>query len=228
MSAKYKGYYSLRGIGVTGAVRSAGSRPKEPGGTMARSISFKYRSVPFVALCATVLIAVTGCPSTGTTSSTEAVPPATTAAPTESQSQISTGTGETLPSVASLSNEGSANGANGAPANGGPANGGPANGGPANGGPANGGPLSPDAAAVQRINAQFVPVDQVVETSYYTLSGSQALSYIQDVANFAPELNSEFSSLLTGASCALKYGVVGAKAYVAHNYTEAGAIVVLF
>lgn len=90
----------------------------------------------------------------------------------------------------------------------------------------NGGPLTDDPQAVQRIDAQFVPVDTAV-SSDYTVSGSEALSYIQDLAAFAPELDSQFSNLLTEANCALKYGVIDAKAYLTRDLTAAGGIVVL-
>jgi hypothetical protein len=61
----------------------------------------------------------------------------------------------------------------------------------------------------------------------YTVSGSEALSYINDLVAFAPELNDEFSKLATEASCAMNYGVIDAKAYLTNDLTEAGAMVVL-
>jgi hypothetical protein len=132
------------------------------------------------------MVAVTGCPSSSTTSTVAPQPPATTVTAQE-------GTGETLPEMTNLGN---------------------------------GGPLTADAAAVQRIDDQFNPVDSAVGSDY-KVSGSDALSYIKDVAAFAPELSPEFSNLLTEANCALNYGIIDAKAYLTPDLTEAGAIVVL-
>jgi hypothetical protein len=77
-----------------------------------------------------------------------------------------------------------------------------------------GGGPSGDAAAVARIEAQFpvVPGD-------LTLTGAAALSYADRLANAIPGLGA-LRKLTKVGSCATRYGLVGAKAYVTPDYAR--------
>lgn len=86
-----------------------------------------------------------------------------------------------------------------------------------------GGPLSGgDPKAVARINALLPTLGEDIQ-----LSGSDAISYAQQVANLIPAMSRTFSAFFTGANCALSYGVLGVRAYVRPDLTAASAIVIL-
>jgi hypothetical protein len=85
-----------------------------------------------------------------------------------------------------------------------------------------GGPAAGDPAAVARINAQYpqVPGD-------YILTDADALGYIGRLGGLFPELNVVMSRLTTVGKCAIEFGLVGARAYLTPDYSQAGAIVVV-
>lgn len=87
-----------------------------------------------------------------------------------------------------------------------------------------GGPLfgGGDAAAVARMNAQLPAVPQD-----YQLSGVDAISYVTKVQAVLPQLSTPFRLVSTAASCAIRYGVVGAKVYVTRDLTQAAAIAIV-
>lgn len=85
-----------------------------------------------------------------------------------------------------------------------------------------GGPASGDPDAVVRINAQYPEVPGSI-----ILTDAKALEYIGRLARFFPELNVVMSRLTKVAKCAIDNGVVGARTYIAPDYSHAGAMVVI-
>jgi hypothetical protein len=86
-----------------------------------------------------------------------------------------------------------------------------------------GGGPSGDPAAVARIKAQYPPRPP----GYYVVEDSQAFEYMSRLAQFVPALSTVVSGLTTVGNCAVSYGVVGAKAYLAQDLMSFGAIVVV-
>lgn len=87
------------------------------------------------------------------------------------------------------------------------------------GGPLGGG----DPEAVARIDAQLPDLS----STYDQEIASAAFGYIAKLAEEIPSLGSAFNALGTVGRCALDYGIVGARAYIAQDLSAAGAIVVV-
>jgi hypothetical protein len=85
-----------------------------------------------------------------------------------------------------------------------------------------GGPASGDEQAVVRLNAQFPD-----GAGTYVLTDAEALDYLNKAAAAFPELNLVVGRLKKVATCATEYGVVGARAYVAPDFSHAGAMVAI-
>jgi hypothetical protein len=88
-------------------------------------------------------------------------------------------------------------------------------------GEVSGGGLAGDAKAVARIQAQLPSF-----LGYITLDGDQALSVITELVNFVPAFGA-LSHVTTVTNCAVDYGVVGMRAYLAPDRSHAGAVVVV-
>jgi hypothetical protein len=86
-----------------------------------------------------------------------------------------------------------------------------------------GGSLSGDQAAAARIQAQYPPPP----VGDFTVTDSEAFAYISRLAQLFPGLNEAMSALKEAGTCAINYGVIGAKLYVTPDFQEAGAIVVV-
>jgi hypothetical protein len=60
-----------------------------------------------------------------------------------------------------------------------------------------------------------------------TLIDEQALAYIPKLQQYVPVPIPQLSAIRTVGKCAVSYGVVGARAYIARDLSRAGAIVVV-
>jgi hypothetical protein len=92
----------------------------------------------------------------------------------------------------------------------------------ADGGSVTGGGPAGDPDAVARINAQFPPVPGDI-----TLTDAQALDYIGKLPGLFPGLSTAMTNITKVSRCAAENGIVGARAYIAPDYSRLGAIVVV-
>ena len=91
----------------------------------------------------------------------------------------------------------------------------------ASGGEVTGGGPGGDPAAVARIEAQLP-----VFLGYTPYNGDQALSFINDMVRVFPAL-APLSSVTKVVGCAIEYGVVAARGYLAPDFSHGGAVVVV-
>lgn len=86
-----------------------------------------------------------------------------------------------------------------------------------------GGPLTfGDPAAVERMNAQLPNIPADIQ-----ITGSDAVSYIKKIVSIIPQLAPTFDALDASVSCAVDYGIIGAKVYITTDLRAAAGILIL-